>query len=358
MTSQGGRPVRWFRPSASRRSPVRRAWAWAAFALSACGAPAQAERDVSAFSGGTGSTFAGGAAGQGEAGQPIIGGSGGGAAGGGATTPGCDKVDFLFVVDNSVSMANEQAALIGSFPSFMSTLRATSDYHIMVVDTDAVTRCTAQNCKTGAMEARDLCVKPASGHACDVAAFTPCDTTLGAGVVHPAGGGATNRLCAVQGGRRYLTQDEPDLDQSFSCVAQVGLAGHPSERPMDALVAALSPELNAPGGCNAGYLRRDAILVVTFVSDDLNHEDAGTPADWYAALVAAKEGNAGAVAVLGLTPHFPACGRQGGAHWSEFVKLWGERGLEAPVCAESYGDFFSEAVRIIDETCDDFTPPS
>ena len=54
---------------------------------------------------------------------------------------GCQKVDFLFVIDNSGSMLEEQNNLAGSFPSFInsiqSTLDAAQDYHIMVIDTDA-----------------------------------------------------------------------------------------------------------------------------------------------------------------------------------------------------------------------------
>src|SRR5262249_43211965 len=52
---------------------------------------------------------------------------------------GCDKIDFLFVVDNSGSMAEEQASLVASFPGFIATIAdtvAATDFHVMVVDTD------------------------------------------------------------------------------------------------------------------------------------------------------------------------------------------------------------------------------
>jgi hypothetical protein len=59
----------------------------------------------------------------------------------GANGDGCQKVDFLFVIDNSGSMLEEQDNLAGSFPSFINsistTLDAAQDYHIMVIDTDA-----------------------------------------------------------------------------------------------------------------------------------------------------------------------------------------------------------------------------
>ncbi len=284
---------------------------------------------------------------------------------GGATEDGCDKVDFLFIIDNSVSMQDQQAALIASFPGFISTIQSTltadSDYHIMVTDTDDWGRCTAANCQTGDMSADTLCVAPANGYACTTQ-FDSCDKQIGAGVVHPAGKGATNAPCTIYGGHRYMVEGEPDMTGTFACMALVGLAGHPAERPMDSLVATMSTALNAPAGCNSGFLREDAILVITFISDDPNYEDADGPEEWYDAVVAAKGGNPDAVVVLGLTPNFDGCSNASadpkGAHWSEFIAMWGDHGLEESVCNLDYTQFFADAVSIIDETCDEFVPPT
>ncbi len=283
---------------------------------------------------------------------------------GGTTMGGCEMVDFLFIVDNSVSMQDQQAALVASFPGFMESIQTTlsaSDYHIMVTDTDDWTRCTAANCKSGDMSADSLCINAAKGYACKTK-FDTCDNIIGAGVVHPAGKAASNALCSIEGGNRYIVDGQPDLSGTFACMATVGLAGHPSERPMDSMVATMSAELNGPDGCNTGFLRDDAILVITFISDDPNVEDAGTPQDWYDAVLAAKNGNQDAVVVLGLTPAFDGCGSNSkpnkGKHWSEFISMWGDHGLEASVCSDDYTPFFDQAVAIIDEACDEFTPPS
>ncbi len=322
--------------------------------------------------GGIGSGAQGNAGGVGQGGT-TSGGTGAGATGngglittggndGGNGDEGCKKVDFLFIIDNSVSMGDQQAALIQSFPGFINTIQTTlaakSDYHIMVVDTDDVTRCTPSNCQSGAMSANNLC-KP-KGYACDASNFDACDTTMGAGVVNPAGDGASNQKCPIFGGNRYFIEGEPDLPTAFSCAALVGLAGHPSERPMDALVAAMAPAINAPGGCNAGFLRDDAILVITFLSDDPNVEDSGTPQQWYDAVAAAKKGDTDSVVVLGLTPNFMGCSNKAGAgqHWSDFIKLWGNRGLEGSICSSEYTSFFNDAVSVIDQTCDEFMGPS
>ena len=54
---------------------------------------------------------------------------------------GCDAVDFLFVIDNSGSMADEQQQLIDSVPGFVAAIEerlptGTGTYHIMVTDSD------------------------------------------------------------------------------------------------------------------------------------------------------------------------------------------------------------------------------
>ena len=319
-----------------------------------CGSSSGSDGD----DGGGGSTTSSGSGSESGAGGDLISTS----ASGGPTDSGCQKVDFLFIIDNSVSMEGEQSALIQSFPGFIdaiqTTLNAKSDYHVLVADTDDWGRCTESNCMTGDMDADELCVAAADGYACK----TPrdaCDETIGAGVVHPMGAGASNHVCPVETGRRYLLGTDAELSDTFACMAQVGLAGNPAERPMDSLVAAVSDDLNGAAACNAGFLRDDAILVVTFITDDPHYEDAGTPADWYQAVVAAKGDMADAVVVLGLTPNFPECdvGGMHGEHWSEFIALWGAHGMEGPVCSDGYTDFFQDAVAIIDSACDEFEPP-
>ncbi len=259
---------------------------------------------------------------------------------------GCKKVDFLFVIDNSVSMQGEQNALKAAFPAFIDTIEQTlptSDYHIMVADTDAEGRCSPNTCN------HSTC-KAAKSYACkDI--FVKCDSVRGAGVDHPAGEAASNMPCDFFGGNRYLLSEDPKLVDNFSCAASVGLAGHPSERPMDGIVEALSSTLNDPGGCNEGFLRDDAILVVTFLSDDPKVEDMNTSLDTYDAVVAAKGGDEDRIVMLGLIPQPEmGCGN-GGAHWSEMIGFFGERGIEGAICSEDYNAFFQDAVSTILDTC-------
>jgi hypothetical protein len=275
---------------------------------------------------------------------------------------GCRGVDFLFVVDNSGSMDNEQAALVGAFPGFMQTIADTldagSDFHILVADTDAWSNCGPGNCPA------ELCRDPIAGDYICEQAFDACDKTLGAGVVHPAGQLASNAQCNPAGGNRYILANEPDLVGTFSCMATVGVSGDGDETPMDAMVAALADPMNAAGGCNDGFLRDDALLVITFISDDPHYIDSGDPHSWYQAVVTAKNGDPAGVVVLGLTPNWPGCREDHpeairGAHWAQFIALWANQGLHGNVCstAAEYVAFFEDAVAPIVDACEGFEPP-
>ena len=128
---------------------------------------------------------------------------------------------------------------------------------------------------------------------------------------------------------------------------------------MDALLAALKPQMNGPGGCNDGFLRDDALLVITFISDDPNFEDQGKPQDWYNAVVAAKKGDPNAAVVVGFTPAFASCpgtATPKGSHWAEFVAKF-PFNLHASVCDGDYSTTFAKAVQVIDEGCDGYVPP-
>ncbi|MCX4239930.1 hypothetical protein [Paraliomyxa miuraensis] len=279
----------------------------------------------------------------------------------GGNAEGCEKVDFLFVIDNSGSMGDNQDSLIASFPGFIqsiqNTLTEAQDYHIMVVDTDAQWG--------GACPV--LC--PAFGFCPEIPTYpcgvTPeaCDTTLGAGVVHTMASDAPNVPCNFTTGGRYMDSTEPDLISAFQCSAKVGSDGDGSERPMGAMVGALSEDLAQPGACNEGFVREDAILVVTIITDEEDDDSNGLPAGWFANVTASKLGDATAIVMLGLindtdaaAPVCPA-ESQDPAKIREFVDMF-PNSIRGSVCAASYNQFFQQAVDLIDTTCDEFIPPA
>ncbi len=293
----------------------------------------------------------------------------------GSDMSGCDKVDFLFIIDNSGSMYEEQVNLISSFPQFIGTIQETldeaQDYHIMVLDTDAwvYAQCPL------------LCgfpfppgANPCEGFECMVTEPEECEDVLGAGVTWPKGGQASNMDCAFASGKRWMDSGEPDLTAAFECAAQVGTgATSDPEKPMEAMVAA-STESTPAYACNEGFFRDDAILVVTFVTDEddaANDGSGGTVEGWRQALISAKNGDPEAVVVLGLFGD----GDQPGAictsfdsqtgngaepspRLREFTESWGDRGIAGSICAPSYDQFFEQAVGVIDVTCDEFEPPA
>jgi hypothetical protein len=260
-----------------------------------------------------------------------------------ASRTGCTKVDFLFVIDNSSSMRDEQANLTRSFPGFVQVMQQVvdvDDYHIMVVST------------SGEREEED---EPTLDP-------EECEEIQGAGRRRNGDGDD----CGLQGGLAYLSQNQPDIETTFACIAQVGTGGSAVEEPMDALIAATSASLNAPGRCNAGFLRQDAILVVTVITDEEDESD-GEPPDWRRTLFDLKQANADALVVLGLVgdnniegglPFGPcaASDADGAPRLQQFVSSFG--GMLGSVCAPDYTPFFQTAVGSIDSACEDFVPPT
>jgi hypothetical protein len=280
---------------------------------------------------------------------------------------GCQKVDFLFIIDNSGSMLEEQDNLAASFPSFINSINSTldeaQDYHIMVLDSDAwVYASCPLLCAFPLLPG--ICV----GYECGPPAEQPeqCENILGAGVTSPKGANSSNMDCNFSNGLRFMTDAEPNLVQTFQCAARVGTdSTDEPERGMEAMVAAVA-DAGPASICNFQFLRDDAILVVTFVTDeDDNAGDgsSGSPDLWRQALIDAKNGNEDAIVVLGLfgDDDLPNAICQGGAESSprlrQFVDSFGDKGLFGSICAPDYDTFFQMAVDTIDTTCDEFMPP-
>lgn len=278
----------------------------------------------------------------------------------GGEEPSCAAIDFLFVIDNSGSMGDNQQALIASFPGFIAkiqeTIAAVDSYHIMVVDTDAYWNDCTVECAffPGMCQFGDV-------NACD-GAPTVCDEMLGGGVNFPVGSDASNQYCDLTGGQRYITPQEPfaSLPQKFTCIASVGTDGDSDEKPLQALTAAVSPEFQGPGGCNTGFLRDDAVLVLTIITDE---EDGslGTPAGLYQNIVAQKGGHPENVVVLGLINdgELPGaiCPLEATApRIVEFMNFF-PNSVRGSICSlDSYVEFFEAAVDQINTACDEYVP--
>lgn len=269
-------------------------------------------------------------------------------------------IDFLFVIDSSGSMKNEQENLAYSVPKFIETITKEvedlEDYHIGVISTDEYAGHQVPECR-----------KRLGGLVRNVDLRTKIDDTF-----------STKDCGPYKTGKRFMSVKD-DLNKSFNCAAKLGIAGYGLERPMDSMRAALSDPMLEKGACNEGFLRKDALLVVVVITDEedsikkhlpgVQSGSRGDPADWHKDLLAVKGNDERMVVVLGLlgTPAPNKCsklikpdavfGDDEGAQISprliEFVNLWGKRGVVGDVCAKDYDSFFDKALSVIDVACDE-----
>ncbi len=255
--------------------------------------------------------------------------------------PGCHKIDFLFVVDNSQSMEDDQDNLVANFPSLISgiesTLEEVDDYHVGVVSTDGY-------------------------------AFNPqgCNV-LDEAITQTGGEASSNAVCGpYANGNNYMTEDD-NLSQAFSCAAKIGVSGWPIETPMNALEAAVRGDQAGPGQCNEGFLRNDALLVAVIITDEWDGPgdpellaSTGTPQSWYDTVIAAKQFPENAAVVSLVNYAGGACPPMepvfDGQQIVAFTELFGGNGFVGGVC-DDYGPVFSQAVDLIDDACKNFQPP-
>jgi hypothetical protein len=271
--------------------------------------------------------------------------------------PGCKgKVDFLFVISRNGGMDVAQQQLLTSFPGFLAAIQGLGaqfddfDYHIMVVDTDK--HWGSLNCMFEECNPQDCGIE---GYPCDqLDTLTACDATMGAGTIFNAGYLAPNVRCAVPEGQRYITQDQPALEETFTCMATVGVSGYPLIG--EAIVAAVSPALRA--GCNQGFLREDALLVLTFISG-VDYASKGTPEEWAKAVFDAKGGDPNAIVMLGVhggsSDTLPEClESEYGDLCRMLVKF--PYHVYQHMSASDWSPAFAEAVGLIDQACTDLIP--
>lgn len=256
---------------------------------------------------------------------------------------GCQTVDFLFVIDNSESMEDDQVRLIAAFPEFIDGIQNTiqaQDYHIGVITTDD--------------HVYDHDVYYLGGDP------TECDVMGGLVTENWDYQTDSHRICGpFVSGANYLTEAEPDLADQFSCVAFVDDQGSTDEQPFAAIEAALQqPSVS----CNDGFLRDDAILVVVLITDEDDDDEpggnpgsGGDPSQWFDVIVAAKQGNMDNVVFLALAGTSD-CPYEHTVRIEALVDMFGDRGFLGSVCTDDYGDFFTDSVSVVDQACDEFTP--
>ena len=180
-----------------------------------------------------------------------------------AVVPGAVKTDILFVVDDSGSMAAEQANLATNFQVFIDALAASpvkNDFQIGITTTSVDRNDTSGSPTTlaGTFEGVGSC-SGYVGHAYPAGALI----TVDAGTGRQVNGGDT----------RILSAASATLVQDFRRNVNVGVCGSGKEQGLRAARLALSEPLLS--GANAGFLRAGSRLAVIVVSDANDCSDPG-----------------------------------------------------------------------------------
>lgn len=160
-----------------------------------------------------------------------------------------DKLDILFVIDNSGSMGEQQDALVEAardqlFGQLEAELGGLPDLHIGVTSTSApfpagtpsIGGCTTSGASTGGVLTTNSCP--------DITGNFLIDEDDGAG----------GRTRNYQGA----------LADNFACMGRLGTVGCGFEQPLAAMIRAL----DGSEPTNAGFLRDDAMLLVVVVADE------------------------------------------------------------------------------------------
>jgi hypothetical protein len=162
----------------------------------------------------------------------------------------CDKMDILFVIDNSGSMGQEQANLAANFPSFISVLESFTnadgepvDYHVGVTT-------------TGVSKEWEI----------DTGLPFPIEESQDGEDGHLQ----TGASCSMP--RRWLQRGDAEVSSKFSCIAAVGTGGASDEMPLEGARLALTDRM--ADSSNAGFLRSDALLALVLLTDE---EDCSRP---------------------------------------------------------------------------------
>ncbi len=278
----------------------------------------------------------------------------------GAVHPACNgKIDVVFV-------SVETGALEPSIPEFVGIMEerfAQHDLHVMVVDDDGEwgdsLLCPKNKCPAdGGCPAEGLEDFPCWAlH--EEEALSKCDNTLGAGVVFPAGAGASNEPCGLPEGERFIRGDDPLFAKRFSCLIDGGISAGGDVQTGMALGRAVSADNQR--GCNQGFLREDALLVVVMI-DDAAGIQPYNPLVWAELVLEAKDFDHDRVVALGIDHDWqgsqpqPLCESaweveqpSPGERWTEHF----DHSVFGSVCAPSYGPFFDEAAALAVALCAD-----
>jgi hypothetical protein len=182
---------------------------------------------------------------------------------GSGTAQQCNKMDIVFVVDDSGSMAEEQQNLATNFPMFAQLL---SQYQVDGQPLDfRVGITTTGRTVSYSIEVPDFGTVPES---------------------ETGDNGAFKNNCGSNA--RFLQSSDANVDTTLACRANVGTSGPSVEMPMLMSKYALSERI--ADGTNGQFVRPDALLAIIYLTDEDDQSQTqdgftidatgNTPTDW------------------------------------------------------------------------------
>ena len=191
-------------------------------------------------------------------------------------------VDILFVIDNSGSMAEEQALLSANFAAFIDVLEqpdVKANYRIGITTTDAGNpRCPTStpeggrlglsSCKDRVAAAEFTYLDEDFSFACDDYC-TKDDTQLTIKPTETTRDGEKKPRAWLQNIEGEINVEGVDsMVEAFQCYGPQGVAGCGFESHLESMYLALAKSSDPQSIQNFGFVRDSAILSVVFITDE------------------------------------------------------------------------------------------
>ena len=301
-----------------------------AIATTACGSSGA----ESGFGSSGGASGASGASGDPSA-SGGFGSSGSSGASGGADSgkvDECKKMDIVFIVDNSGSMAQEQTNLATNFPKFVKVI---SDY------------------KTKSGDQLDFRI-----------AVSSSDDGKDKGKFNAARAPGAPSGCSAGPARPWLERADGDIGSMFACRAELGTNGSNIERPLENMLLSVTTAAAANSASGTSFVREDALLAFILLTDEDEGSAGGSGnlarpmADYPPAFDKVKGDRGRWAASVIAGPN--ACSSPGLGNAAEakrlkgFITDVGKNGVFSSICTGDLTTGLSEALAKFDQACRDF----
>lgn len=245
---------------------------------------------------------------------------------------GCEHIDILFVVDGSLSMAEEQDALRGvdGPPVFADFTNA------LAVELDTL---------------EDIHVGVISAEPDDVVLHTHRD--------QPALAPTPQTDCGLT--ESWIVAPTPDLEEQFACVAATMASSTLESTSRNAGEALTAAE-------NVGFLRDDSVVFVVMLTDEDTLGLGATRVDEHELLLSAVGGDRSRLVVSAIAgdpgvfeaPRTTCLGPYGtatpGRRLDSVVRTFGDAGVRSSICEGDLAQTFEDTLGELVQACVSFVP--